>query len=416
MSSSPPGGDFETQVHDALAHLYDFAQLQKHPLTRLVGNALEDGSPARTLRRLLLDAIQELKPVANAPVDTHSASSYQVLYLRYVQGQSVTHIARQLSLTERQVYRRQRDALQAVSAALAGKLPRSVSASSINLTDSTSATVAASPNIQKEVADEVDRLGRTGVPAPVDLLTVLDGALATIGGLAEKNRPRLVREVIPHLPQIMIERTALRQALVELLLFAFRYPDAARIGVTADADSTRVNLRLAVTCGSPIGQLPVTEDDSLVIGRRLIELQSGRVLDVTKDQTRTIVVELPVARPRTVLIVDDSADTRQLFERYLDRHVERTILASSGTEAIQVMNGIRPDAVILDVMLPGIDGWEVLQTLRSHPDSREVPVVVCTVLKHQDLARSLGATAFVTKPVTKSELLAALEQCWALDR
>lgn len=72
----------------------------------------------------------------------------------------------------------------------------------------------------------------------------------------------------------------------------------------------------------------------------------------------------------------------------------------------------KPDAIILDVMLPSADGYEALQTLRSDPITASIPVVVCTVLKQRDLALALGATDFLAKPATQGALLAALARCW----
>jgi len=64
-------------------------------------------------------------------------------------------------------------------------------------------------------------------------------------------------------------------------------------------------------------------------------------------------------------------------------------------------------------MLPSVDGYEALQSLRSDPVTANVPVIVCTVLQQRDLALSLGATEFLAKPVTQGDLLAALDRCWS---
>jgi len=64
----------------------------------------------------------------------------------------------------------------------------------------------------------------------------------------------------------------------------------------------------------------------------------------------------------------------------------------------------------LDVMLPGIDGWELLGQLREHPQTSCIPVVVCTILPQEPLALALGAAAFLRKPVSREALLSALDR------
>jgi CheY-like chemotaxis protein len=69
---------------------------------------------------------------------------------------------------------------------------------------------------------------------------------------------------------------------------------------------------------------------------------------------------------------------------------------------------IRPTVIILDVLLPQEDGWELLMSLRADDRTRDIPVIVCSVLREPQLARSLGASAHLPKPVTQGALLEAL--------
>jgi CheY-like chemotaxis protein len=84
--------------------------------------------------------------------------------------------------------------------------------------------------------------------------------------------------------------------------------------------------------------------------------------------------------------------------------------AQSAGEALVRARELRPDAITLDVMLPAVDGWEVLQKLRAHPQTRHIPVLVCSVLKGRDLALSLGAAGFLAKPVNRDGLMRSLAE------
>jgi len=69
---------------------------------------------------------------------------------------------------------------------------------------------------------------------------------------------------------------------------------------------------------------------------------------------------------------------------------------------------LQPDVIVLDVLMPGRDGWEVLQQLKSTPETRDIPVIVCSVWRDPDLALTLGAAEFIRKPLTRPRLLEAL--------
>jgi CheY-like chemotaxis protein len=73
-----------------------------------------------------------------------------------------------------------------------------------------------------------------------------------------------------------------------------------------------------------------------------------------------------------------------------------------------------PDAIALDVMMPGMHGWEVLQRLRNQPQTAAIPVVIISVFKNPDLAYSLGATHFMSKPVSRQDVLDAFRQVGVL--
>ena len=68
-----------------------------------------------------------------------------------------------------------------------------------------------------------------------------------------------------------------------------------------------------------------------------------------------------------------------------------------------------PHLIVLDVMLPGIDDWELLGRLRAHPRTRAAPIIICTILPQKELALALGAAAFIRKPVSRPALLSALD-------
>jgi CheY-like chemotaxis protein len=107
---------------------------------------------------------------------------------------------------------------------------------------------------------------------------------------------------------------------------------------------------------------------------------------------------------KTVLVIDDDPDAADLMARALERSGFATLRASKGGEGIQLARTKKPDAITLDVMMPGMDGWSVLSVLKGDPATAKIPVVMVTMLQDRQLGFALGADDFLTKPVDAEKL------------
>jgi CheY-like chemotaxis protein len=125
-------------------------------------------------------------------------------------------------------------------------------------------------------------------------------------------------------------------------------------------------------------------------------------------------LRLPLAVQKAVLVIDDNVDAQRLFERYVAGTCYRCVGIRAPEEAVAMAVQVEPCAILLDVMLPGIDGWELLERLREHPTLARVPVIVCTILPDEEMAFTLGAAGFLRKPVTRQALLSALDRALAI--
>lgn len=112
-------------------------------------------------------------------------------------------------------------------------------------------------------------------------------------------------------------------------------------------------------------------------------------------------------RPR-VLIVDDERKNRQLLEVMLADEDYELVLAGSGEEALQEVTRRRPDLILLDVMMPGMNGYEVAAALKADPGTRHIPLVILSALDDRNSrvhGLTAGAEEYLTKPVNRQELL-----------
>jgi DNA-binding response OmpR family regulator len=145
------------------------------------------------------------------------------------------------------------------------------------------------------------------------------------------------------------------------------------------------------------------------VARRLLGAIGGAVAIELAPVFR-IEARLPAGIAPTVLVVEDNPQVVQLFRRYLSGSPYQMLWAATGNVALDLASAERPDAITLDLLLPQRDGWEFLQAAKVHPATRDIPVIVCSVLRERELALSLGAADFLAKPVTQHALLTALRQ------
>ena len=139
-------------------------------------------------------------------------------------------------------------------------------------------------------------------------------------------------------------------------------------------------------------------------------------LDVHLDGGQASVwITAPSEGRVTVLVVDDNEDMARLYRgaavgtRYHVMHV------AQGRDLAAVVESASPRIIVLDVMLPDIDGWTVLMQLRENPATRSIPVIISSVVREEQLARSLGAACYLAKPVRPREFIRALDRVLPLD-
>jgi diguanylate cyclase (GGDEF)-like protein len=171
----------------------------------------------------------------------------------------------------------------------------------------------------------------------------------------------------------------------------------------------------------------------LALTRRLVDLHGGQIharsvygegsqftfyLPATPPEAEKETAEtfesLPIAFPWVadeaplVLVVEDDLPTSEILTIHLGRAGYRVAHAYDGVEAISKAKELMPFAITLDVMLPKKDGWEVLQALKAGADTRDIPVIIHSIVDNKDLAYALGASDYLMKPVDKTSLIGKL--------
>ncbi len=122
---------------------------------------------------------------------------------------------------------------------------------------------------------------------------------------------------------------------------------------------------------------------------------------------------------RTILVVDDDPDALNIVRTYLEARGYRVVVAHDGAEAITLVQDEHPNLVLLDVMMPGMDGWEVARTMKTHPELDDVRIVMLTARSDfEDKQKGVhaGADDYIVKPIKLSDLGAKVERNISLGK
>ena len=391
-----PTDEFAQMVRDALAQLHDTVALEFSPLLKYLrlDDAAKGRRPGRALRSLLLESIGDLEPRGAAPFRSIQARSFAVLNLRWIEGLMVQQVGRELAVSERQVYRDLKKAEERLALLLwmhHGTSPEEQSLPSPELADG-------------PVGQELRRL--TLAVEQIRISEVVQAAIDSVQPLARGRRVSLEASCRPPDPIIPAQPTLLREVLVSLFSCAVQQARCdTTVGIEIDCITARaVTISFQQSATSSISQR--TLDSAFKLLRELDEQYQ-----LSPDgEYRRIQFIVRVPERQKLLIIDDNEGLREMLSRYLAGQEYEILAAGNGPEGIACAEKFHPNVIVLDVMMPMEDGWQVLQRLQRIETTRDIPVIICSVLHDPELAFALGASAFLSKPVLRADIVRAIDR------
>ncbi|HML21363.1 MAG TPA: response regulator [Aggregatilinea sp.] len=376
---------------DALEHYYDLTHLQNHPFTQKVRRSDDTSKETRghLLQRDLSRAIDMLD--FNQPRASGSSPSrrYNVMRLRYVDQLTIQHIAHELSISERQIYRDLRHSEEDLATILWSWYMEEAAEEEVE------------PDFDEPAFFEIEQL-QTNFQS-IDIKRLIFSARSSIEQLMSKRNVEIILDMPQEPVMISTDSFIAKHIFINLMSVAVQKSEGKSVRITVKANENKTVLNLSLFAPSSSSQSLLNDITLALLHRMKWEISQ----DVCKGSRRNIQLSFGKNMP-TVLVIDDFEGLSRLLKRYLAGYQCRVIAATDGISGLALAREIQPNAVILDVMMPDMDGWEVLQRFQNHPDTQHIPVIICSVFNDPELAFALGASSFLSKPVKRDEIVKAL--------
>jgi CheY-like chemotaxis protein len=386
-----PSDEFTQHVKHFLENLHDFGYLQNYPLKIAFGSTskTQKEAPWEQIRREILLAIETISPAPNTPISSPRARSYQILNLHYLEEIPLQQCAQELGISLRQTNRELRRAEQSIAAILWSKFGDRMKESQFR------------PVVESFQPDpEQIRLNFE----TVDMAKLLQEASKEIVLLAQEHNVHYHLILPDNSVSTLTDKMIARQIFIAVIsrLIQVTHPGDMHISFYSENESQELQIRFYPSTDAAFPPMESFLQNLLNRMEWKLAYQQG-----SPTVCRVI---FETITPPTLLVIDDNEGLGLLLERYLSGRRCRVVNAHNGADGLTLACKVDPDAILLDVMMPEMDGWQVLNRLKNNELTREIPVIVCSVFNDPRLARSLGAAQFLPKPLNRDDFLAAIQK------
>ncbi len=400
---------FERELQDLLGHLYDPLYEPSRDLYDIIGSAPEDGLEA--LQESARRAIHELAPAPDIPETARIRRLHSVLVYRYIQDLTQEEAAARLGITPRYLRYEQREAVKLLASRLWWRrytrpLPADGPAGdrAESAPPDSEAITAEHAAWRSQIQQEIASLEKSAPGTVADVGQTFDDVVEIIGALALRHHVELILTPVEPERTVALHPSVLRQVLLSAIAELLQDMSSGVITLRATGNPGRVTI---VVEGAPVSAEGLPQVGFI---QEVLATIDGRVASRREDGGIIVSFDLPATSRYTVLVIDDNVDLAHFYRRYAEGTNFEIVHTPEGRQALELVQEVHPDVIVLDVMLPDIDGWYLLSQLYEDPATKPIPVVVCSVVREKELALALGAALYVPKPVLRYEFLEALHQ------
>jgi PAS domain S-box-containing protein len=279
----------------------------------------------------------------------------------------------------------------------------------------------------------------------VNIADITNSVLSTMSGLVKDKPIQITRLIQPNLPTVRADAIRVRQVMINLLSNAAKFTDEGTIIVEVGLHTGKGGqneIKVSVTdTGTGISKAdqeklfqPFSQVDNsptrktggtglgLSICQHIVNMHGGKIwVESDTDKGSAFHFTLPLFRKqrentafstgnKVILAIDDDPQVIGLYERYLHTQGYQIIPLTDPSHAVERVKELKPFAITLDIMMPGIDGWRILDGLKGDPETRNIPVIICSIIEDLEKGFNLGATDYLVKPILEDDFVSALNR------
>jgi CheY-like chemotaxis protein len=405
---------FMNALRKALYNLHDPYELKKNPLNQVLAESLAESGG--DLKQAVIGAINAVMPDIHTPHDSKAWRVYELLNYRFIDQIGQKEVAKTLLISLRTLQRMEPEAIEilAESMASAGHLSLLGDGDSESVRASSAESVGLTSSESWEKEAEIFKV--KNATSLIDIRKMLK-ELSQILQPIRAAGPGSVRVEIPEDTWLVEgEVTLLRQAVLTAVSAFDRQNPGLQITISSrPAGPQGTGLQgiieiLGRNRRTDLAELNLSSGAEITAAlTNLMQILNGSI-EVQRRSAgeAAILLSLPARRQYSIVVVDDNADAIRLVEKYLAHSIYTVTGIQDPERVVAALQKDRPALVIMDVMLPNVDGWLLLSRIRRSAGIAKTPVIISTILPQEELSASLGADGFLRKPFTQLELLQAL--------
>ena len=399
--------DLERQLREALSHLYDHEYRPSDGMCELAGCARNDGPLA--IQTAVIRAIEDLRPSEDAAPSSPATRIYELLRNRFVLKLTLEETAARMNTSFSSVCRLQRSAVHALARLLwdhhlAAEHWSDPGADALPVEPGGRREGDRATDWRSQAQRELASLRSSAPDAVSDVSEAIRGACDLIAPLMSKLDVEIELKYLQPDLVTTVHRSVVRQLLITAIGRLARYVSPGHLDIYSGREDGNVRIAITGTSGTQ-GKPDETELIADILAADDVVAEAN-----VDDERLSLTLDLPSVGTVTVLAVDDNPDMARLYRRYSEGTRYHIVHVAHGRDLLETVRVVAPDLILLDVMLPDADGWDLLMRLHTDPKTRTLPVVVCTVVKEEELALSLGAAFYLAKPVRPHEFIQILDQ------
>lgn len=291
---------------------------------------------------------------------------------------------------------------------------------------------------------------------PTNPVQILKQAIAATSSLLEKNNLKLIKDFTPGLPQVLVDRDRMIQVAINLISNAVKFTQSGSVTCRARVESDELVISIIDTgigiapedqnkvferfkqVGDILTEKPKGTGLGLPISKQIVEHHGGRIWleselgcgstfsfsiplvkhieqvgkckninDLIWQLKQQVVSRTPIGlkKRQQILVVDDEPNIREMLRQSLEEEGYEVAEAINGIDAISKAKAVKPDLIILDVIIPHIDGFDVAAVLKNDPETRGIPIIIVSLIQDTERGCRLGVDRYFTKPINVAGLL-----------